>query len=149
MLMLALLSGILVGCTGKPAAKEEKPAAVVEAQPAKEAGGSIFRKKTKDIGVIGKDDIEADTTITGVDPVSTSLQGYTRAISEIAKIQIKSAVDIFNATEGRYPKDYKEVKEKVIDANGIELPMLPRNLRYAYDEKSHELKIVEVPRGNE
>jgi hypothetical protein len=153
-LVIPLMVALLAGCGASPAAGKGKPEPAGNEPPKKDevaapaGGGPIFGQKTRDIGVIGKDDKEADTTITGVDPVSTSLQGYTRAISEIAKIQVKQAVDIFNALEGRYPKDYKEFKEKIIDANNIDLPKLPHNLRYAYDEKTHELKIIEVPREN-
>ena len=55
---------------------------------------------------------------------------------------IDHALDLFNATEGRYPKDYNEFMKRIIKENNIKLPVLPGGAKYAYDVKNHKLQVV-------
>jgi hypothetical protein len=66
--------------------------------------------------------------------------------------QIKKSVDLFEATNSRYPKDTEEFMDVIINENMIELPELPAGQEYFYDPTDHELKIgqlLEQPSGGE
>ena len=80
------------------------------------------------------------------DPLTGPLTAYRPVIERTMKMNIKHTIDLFHATEGRYPKDYDEFMEKIIKANNIKLPVLDANgvWQYQYDEKNHELKVVKV-----
>ena len=55
---------------------------------------------------------------------------------------VNQAVEMFRATEGRYPKDYQEFKSKVIEAKQIRLPVPGEGLEYQYDVQNHSLVVV-------
>ena len=61
-------------------------------------------------------------------------------------MKVEHDLDIFNALEGRYPKDYDEFMTRIIKANGTKLPVLPGGWTYAYDVPNHKLEVV-PPRG--
>ncbi|QDU88142.1 hypothetical protein Pla175_15130 [Pirellulimonas nuda] len=54
-------------------------------------------------------------------------------------IQLVQAMALFNASEGRYPKDQKEFMEKIIKANMIQLPELDGPYEYVYNAEDHQL----------
>ena len=56
---------------------------------------------------------------------------------------IKHAMDLYKATNDRYPKDYDEFMTEIIKANNIALPQLPPYQAYGYDEKEHKLILLE------
>ena len=72
-----------------------------------------------------------------------ALQAYRPMVEQITKAQIKHEVDLFNALEGRYPKDYDEFMTRIIKP-GIRLPVLPGGWKYAYDVENHELQVVKA-----
>lgn len=87
---------------------------------------------------------QADLTIDTSRPLHAMTAGaYKNILGRAAELSIKQAVNLFQAEHGRYPKDYDEFMERIIKYNNIELPVLPGNLRYAYDVETHELKIIE------
>jgi hypothetical protein len=66
--------------------------------------------------------------------------------------QIKKSVDLFEATNSRYPKDTEEFMDVIIAENMIELPELPDGQEYFFDPTDHELKIgqlAEQPTGGQ
>ena len=136
LLSLGLLFTIalLAGCVEAPqaAAKKEKP------EP-------ILGKKTQEIGEwdpeAGRKLREDGGEKTNI--VNYPLQGAATAIHGVAKIQVQHALTLFNATEGRYPKSHEEFMEKVIKANGIQLPEPVTSAEYQYDVENHELLVVE------
>jgi hypothetical protein len=137
--MLCLLLAILVG--GCVEAKEEAKA------ERKGDGKGIIHKTTQEIGKFDPSDkqwVVGDQRINATDPITASLSTYGPTVEGIAKTSIKLALETFNATEGRYPKDYDEFMERIIKAKGAEihLPVLPYNGRYQYDEANHALVIV-------
>lgn len=106
---------------------------------------SIIGKTTQDIGKHDADK-PAETVsskITDTNPVTAPLNSYGPIIQKAATVQIDHAVNLFHATEGRYPKDYDEFMEKIIKANNIKLPVLPFDRKYEYDEKNHTIVIVQ------
>ena len=63
-------------------------------------------------------------------------------MEQVAEIPIIQGVQLFHATEGRYPKDHEEFMTRVIKANKIKLPKLSEGKRYEYDVENHKLMIV-------
>lgn len=126
-----LLSAAIIG--GCADATEKKP----------EKKG-IIGKTTQEVGKFDPNakQVVGDQKINATDPITGPLSAYGPMVESLAKTQIKSAVEIFNATEGRYPKDHEEFVEKIIKANNIQLPVLPYRGRYQYDEARHELVVV-------
>ena len=86
----------------------------------------------------------SDSKVRANDPVLYPLQAYGPAMEQISKIEVKQAVDLFNASEGRYPKDYDEFMTRVVKPNNIKLPVLPGGWKYAYDVENHELQVVKT-----
>ena len=66
---------------------------------------------------------------------------------EIIRLNIQKAVDLFNASEGRYPQSHEEFMQKIIQQNNIQLPQLPAGEQYIYDPSDHLLK-VELSEGS-
>ena len=86
-----------------------------------------------------------DGKVRANDPVLAPLQAYGPIMEKISTLNVDYAVRLFEAENGRYPKDYDEFMARVIKANQIKLPVLPAGARYAYDEQSHTLKVVSAP----
>ena len=87
----------------------------------------------------------SDLKIKAKDPITISGNAYVTAVGKISVDQIKHAVDLFQALEGRYPKDYDEFMERIIKENNIALPQLPGYQEYAYNEETHQLVVLEYP----
>ena len=109
------------------------------------SGKGIFGKKTQDVGEFDKNkanQVVSDQKIHATDPITGPLSAYGPMVESISKTQITSALELFKATEDRYPKDHEEFIEKIIKANNIQLPVLPYKGKYQYDVEKHELVIV-------
>ena len=127
-----------------PAAKPKPaPAAKKEPQP-------ILGKRTQDIKdanakLESGQARQASTRIVARDPITLQGNAYVVAIGQIALGQIKQAVDLYQAENGRYPKDYNEFMEEIIKKNNISLPQLPPYQEYRYDADRHTLMVIEYP----
>ena len=89
----------------------------------------------------GQEVVDSKVEITN--PITGALEAYEPIKQKIAQdIQIQHAVRIFEATEGRYPKDFEEFMDKVIKANNIRLPQLGPDKQYQYDVQNHKLMVV-------
>jgi hypothetical protein len=84
----------------------------------------------------------SDSKVRADDPILAPLQAYGPMVEQISKMEVQHAVDLFNASEGRYPKDYDEFMTRVVKPNNIKLAVLPAGWKYAYDVPNHELKII-------
>ncbi|MBQ8285280.1 MAG: formylglycine-generating enzyme family protein [Thermoguttaceae bacterium] len=71
-------------------------------------------------------------------PVSTYFKAQEMAVF---RMQIPAAMNLFQASEGRYPNSEEEFRTKIIKANQIVLPKLPEGDVYFYDVQARELKI--------
>ncbi len=108
---------------------------------------SIIGKKTQDVGefkpqagaVVSDSKVRVDT------PGLSGLQAYGPMVEQISKLGIEQAINIFNATEGRYPNSYEEFMTRIIKENNIQLPVLPGGAKYQYDVENHKLVVVEAP----
>jgi hypothetical protein len=69
-------------------------------------------------------------------PAITLFTVRERAVFEI---QIPSAMNLFNATEGRAPKNHDEFMTKIINQNQIKLPELPAGKTYQYHPEDAQL----------
>ncbi|MFN0054022.1 MAG: hypothetical protein ACKV0T_17725 [Planctomycetales bacterium] len=130
----ALLMVSSGGCTGGSNSKVEE----------KQEKKGIFGKKTQEIGKFDANAPQeiSDQKIRATDPVTAPLAAYGPMMERVSMLAIDHAVNLFQATEGRYPKDYDEFMEKIIKANNIQLPVLPYGGKYQYDETTHGLVIV-------
>jgi hypothetical protein len=81
--------------------------------------------------------------ITATDPITLSGNAYVSIISQASILSIQHAMDLYHATNDRYPKDYDEFMTEIIKANNIALPKLPLYQKYGYDEREHKLIILE------
>jgi hypothetical protein len=109
------------------------------------SGKGIFGKKTQDIGEFDKNkanQVVSDQKIHATDPITGPLAAYGPMVERISMIEITSALNLFNAENGRFPRDHEEFMEKIIKANNIQLPVLPYKGQYKYDVEKHELVVV-------
>ena len=99
---------------------------------------------TDDIGEYdpGKGKEVVDSTVKVSNPLTYALDARESALEQVAEIPIIQGVQLFHATEGRYPKDHEEFMTRVIKANKIKLPKLSEGMRYEYDVENHKLMIV-------
>lgn len=139
------------GC-GEPVAPpvvSEEVAAEVDALNAKAVRDNVERDvsedeyevKVADVGATGKGNYgvtsEEPTSIVTV-PISTYFHAQEAAVF---KIQIPSAMNLFQASEGRFPNSEEEFMQQIVRANQIVLPKLPEGDSYFYDVQSHTLMI--------
>jgi len=90
---------------------------------------------------------EVENTITGKDPLSTSLEGYVAASSKVNKMQMQHQINLMKAPTGVNP-----THEELMDAiknNNIQLNALPDYQMYAYNEETGEFLILEDPEAKE
>jgi hypothetical protein len=74
--------------------------------------------------------------------ISTPVSAYFGARERIAFIAVTDAMRKFNAEHDRDPESHEEFVEKIIEANGIQLPALYAGERYEYDPERGELMVV-------
>jgi hypothetical protein len=67
-----------------------------------------------------------------------------KAIFEIA---IPQAMQFYKAENGAAPASHAEFMEKVVQANGIKLPELPKDATYQYNPQLEELQVVRQKKG--
>lgn len=108
---------------------------------------SIIGKKTQDIGEF---DPKAgakvsDSKVKITDPITGPLQAYGPAVEQISKSHVAHALNLFNASEGRYPNSYEEFMTRIIKENNIKLPVLPGSKKYQYDVENHRLEVIDAP----
>ena len=81
------------------------------------------------------------------DPITGPLEILKKVRIQLATLQIEHALNLYNATEGTYPKSHEEFMTNIIQANRLVLPQLPANFQYQYDVANHKLVIVRVADG--
>lgn len=125
------------GCDYEPAKVAEKtpPATDVQAQKATAGVGKKGQSLKGEAG-IGK-------IIAG--PAMAFISFEQKAVLDI---QIPHALQLFQATEGRFPKSHDEFLEKIVTANRLVLPELPEGAVYHFNSEKGELWVYpkdEVP----
>lgn len=119
----------------------------LEEQTKKSEKSRVIGKKTQDVGEF-KPDAGAkvsDSKIHATDPITAPTSAYGPMLERISKTTIAHALNLFNATEGRYPNSYDEFMTRIIKENNIQLPVLPGGKKYQYDVANHELVVIDAP----
>ncbi|MFM7128451.1 MAG: hypothetical protein ACKO0V_03725 [bacterium] len=155
LLSTAALVFSVVGCdeprTATPAEKaamaKAKDAAKNEVKPRE-----IIGKTTTDIRDMqaeqAKGAVKADNEGAVRKEIFAPSKYYVVSIDRIAAMNVKHAVDLYQAETGAYPKDYNEFMQNVIkkgQPDEIRLPQLPYYQEYSYDAEKHELVVLEYP----
>jgi hypothetical protein len=113
-------------------------------QAKKDPKRGIIGKTTQDVGKFDPNAKQqlSDSKIHATDPITAPVMAYGPMVESLMKSEVKHAVDLFEAAEGRYPKDYDEFMQRIIKENNIRLPVLPFGNKYQYDETNHILVVV-------
>lgn len=113
----------------------------------KKSPNSIIGKTTQNVGEHQPDAGAkvSDSKVRVSDPVTAPLQAYGPMVEQLSKTTIAHALNLFNATEGRYPNSYDEFMARIIKENNIRLPVLPGGKKYEYDVANHQLVVIDAP----
>lgn len=87
----------------------------------------------------------ASPRIVAKDPITIHGNAYVAIVGRSSVLSIQHSMDLYHATNERYPKDLDEFMTEIIKPNGIALPQLPPYQSYAYDQNEHKLIIIEYP----
>ncbi len=90
----------------------------------------------------GKTSIRKNGEGYGRGPVSTPIAAYFSAKERIALIQIAHAMNLYRATNERFPESHEEFMKEIINNKhgALKLPELPEGAEYVYDaEKAAEM----------
>jgi hypothetical protein len=134
--------------TGVAVGLDETARAPVQTKPRPKQSGPIIGQRTTDIRNASKELNQggaqvASTRIVSKDPITLPGNAYVSIVSRSSALSIQHSMDLYHATNERYPKDLDEFMAEIIKPNGIALPQLPPYQKYAYDEKEHKLIILE------
>jgi hypothetical protein len=89
-----------------------------------------------------------DGKIHATDYITIQADAYRTSVANIAKMNVKHAIDLYEAEHGEKPKTYEEFMDVIIKKgkpDGIQLPMLPYYQEYGYDPDQRELVVIEYP----
>ena len=120
-------------------ARLEKERLEKEAAAEKSPSG-IINKTTQDVGEYDPDGDAAIADLqvkASANPLAAASGAYGYSVAEISKQAITRALQLFEATNERYPKDHEEFMEEILKKNNIHLPVLPGKRRYQYDVQNH------------
>ena len=113
----------------------------------KKSPNIIIGKTTQDIGQYDPNANAkvSNSKIDATDPITAPTSAYGPMLEKISKIEIDANLNIFNANEGRYPKDHEEFMTKIIKEYNVKLPVLPGGKQYQYDVENHRLVVIDAP----
>jgi len=123
---------VAFGCNPPPAKKAEKE----KPQP-------ILGQTTQEIGEWDPNGGQQAHERDEVNIVNHVRVGGTHAIHEVARLKVQQSVQLFWASEGRYPKSHEEFMKKVFDVYVKDLPAPVTSCEYQYDVENHTLVVVE------
>jgi hypothetical protein len=135
--------------TGIAVGLDEPARAPVQARSATaKQSGPIIGQRTTDIRNARKELNQggariASPKIVSKDPITLQGNAYVSVVGRSSVLSIQHSMDLYHATNERYPKDLDEFMAEIIKPNGIALPQLPVYQKYAYDEKEHKLVVLE------
>lgn len=116
----------LVGCMDQTPPPRPQPAAPVEVKE--------FDPKE------GKQIVKPKAVVT--DPITGPLEILRVQKINLPTLAIEHALNLFNASEGRYPNSLDEFMTRIVRENNIKLPQLPQGQEFEYDVANHKLVIV-------
>ncbi len=126
-----------IGCSGPDAADTTDT-------KAKRPRKSIFKQRTQDVGEFDATEGKtvSDSKIKITSPLLGGLEAYGPLAEKVTKLSIDHHLNIFNAAQGRFPKDHDEFMREIIKKNNLQLPKLPGGSKYEYDVANHKLVVV-------
>jgi hypothetical protein len=131
--------GVFAGGVDELAARPADAASPAAAPPP--APGTERVKAQAGVGAKGR---SLDAYQGGI--LVTPAKAFFQAKERIAfEAQFKHQYDLYKAMEGAVPKDFADLKAKVLDPYQIKLPILPQGHKYVWDPENEELQ-VERPR---
>lgn len=133
-LLPALLAA---GCFNPP----QPPPESADSQPAPAAAPAAAAEIRPFDPAEGKTVVDPTRPIT--DPITGPLAALQNAREKIPQLAIQHAINLFQASEGRYPASFEEFMTRIIQENRISLPQLPQGLAWEYDVESHQLLVVQ------
>lgn len=89
-----------------------------------------------------------DGKIHATDYITVQADAYRTTVGNIAKMNVKHAIDLYEAADGPKPMPYQVFMDEIIrkgKPDGIMLPMLPYYQEYGYDADKKELVVIEYP----
>jgi len=137
-------TGVAIGLDDNP-----RPQAAPQPKPKRPTdSGPIIGQRTQDIRNAATELQKggartASTKITAKDYITLQGNAYVTIIGRTSILEIQHAIDLWHATNDRYPKDLDEFMNEIIKANNIALPKLPPYQAYGYDAQEHKLVILE------
>lgn len=139
------VAGVAVGLDDQPAGPAKAQFKKAPANPEFIVGKRTQQILNANVEMQKSGAHQATTKITAKDYITLQGNAYVTAIGQTSMLQIQHALDLYHATNDRYPKDYDEFMNEIIRANNIALPKLPYYQAYGYDEQQHKLIILEYP----
>lgn len=133
-LAFGLFTASLIGC-GPPMANQQATQTPAPAPPV--APPPATRVAEVGVGIKGKSlENEQGVGRAIAQPAITLFRVRERVVFEI---QLPQALQLFNASEGRFPKSHEEFMEKIVNANKIPLPQLPPGQVYKFHTDDNQL----------
>ncbi|MFP6766974.1 MAG: hypothetical protein VB859_02310 [Planctomycetaceae bacterium] len=130
--IIAVLAMVAGGCSSPESSAPKKK--------------SVFKQRTQEVGEF---DAEAgkqvsDSKVRVTSPLLGGLEAYGPLAEKVAKLGVDHSLNLFYATNGRYPKNHDEFMREIIKRNNMQLPKLPYGARYEYDVANHKLVVVKA-----
>ena len=133
-----LLSFVIVTCGAVSGCMDTTPSSGPKKLPTTDKIGEF------DPGA-GKEVVVPNAEVT--DPITGPLEVLKAVRIQLPTLQIEHAVNLFNASEGRYPQSHEEFMTRIIQENQLKLPQLSAGLEYQYDVGNHKLVIIRTADG--
>ncbi len=133
-----LLAGLCLG-TGCRPKQSRSSQEEVTAPPAQQR-----REPTREVAAVGvgkkgrKLEKHKGTGRIIAQPAVTYFRAKEKIIFEIV---IPKNMQLFEATNGRYPKSHEEFMKEIVEFGQIQLPELAEGKSYIYDPKTHQLMV--------
>lgn len=132
----------VAGCGGPPPPREVPQAVVVSSPAASESTNPAPTPEPRDEYVPASADTAAKGRIDSSDGyLGAVIKARTHVANRMNFLLVDHAMDLFRASEDRYPESHEEFMEKIIAANQIQLPSLYEGEEYVYDPEQHELMV--------
>jgi hypothetical protein len=142
-------TGVSVGLDENPRPQARPQAQRAQPKPKRPTdSGPIIGQRTQDIRDAATELQKggartASTKITAKDYITLQGNAYVTIIGRTSILSIEHAINLYHATNDRYPKDLDEFMNEIIKPNNIALPKLPPYQAYGYDAQEHKLVILE------
>ena len=122
---------LLIGCGPLPETADKTSEADAGNQPAR-------RVAEAGVGKQGK-------SLSGKNILSAPVKALFNARQQLEFAKVTQALQLYQASNGHYPKSHEEFMSEIIEPNMIQLPELPTGERYQFDPQTGELMVEPIP----